>query len=147
MAIEWWHWAVLGLLLVLSELVVPSFVLVWFGAGALVVAGLVWIAPGVSMVAQILVLVAVSLVFLVLWFRVFKPNVFKTRVGLADSNIVGEVGLLTHPVAPFANGQVRFQRPLLGAEVWECMSDESIAVGERVRVLGVEGNLVKIGKA
>jgi signal peptidase I len=35
---EWWHWAVSGIVLILAELVVPAFVLVWFGLGALLVA-------------------------------------------------------------------------------------------------------------
>ncbi len=37
MQLEWWHWAVTGILLILSELAVPAFVLVWFGLGALLV--------------------------------------------------------------------------------------------------------------
>ena len=35
---EWWHWAVAGIVLILAELAVPAFVLVWFGLGALIVA-------------------------------------------------------------------------------------------------------------
>ena len=30
-SIEYWHWMVLGLLLVASEVFVPSFVMLWFG--------------------------------------------------------------------------------------------------------------------
>ena len=33
----WWHWVVLGIVLVLLELAVPTFFLVWFGVGAIVV--------------------------------------------------------------------------------------------------------------
>lgn len=33
----WWHWVVLGIVLTLLELAVPSFFLVWFGLGALIV--------------------------------------------------------------------------------------------------------------
>ena len=32
--ILWWHWIVLGIILVLMELVVPSFTIFWFGLGA-----------------------------------------------------------------------------------------------------------------
>ncbi len=34
----WWHWAVAGLVLILTELAIPAFVLIWFGLGALLVA-------------------------------------------------------------------------------------------------------------
>jgi membrane protein implicated in regulation of membrane protease activity len=80
-----------------------------------------------------------------LWFRIFKPGFHKTRIGMADANVVGEVGMLIHDVRPFSNGQVRFQKPILGADVWDCMADEPIKGGERVRVIKVEGSLVKVG--
>ena len=31
MELAWWHWAVGGIVLIVAELVVPSFVLIWFG--------------------------------------------------------------------------------------------------------------------
>ena len=95
MELAWWHWAVGGIVLIVAELVVPSFVLIWFGLGALAV----------------------------------------------------EVGMLVRDVAPFEKGEVRFQKPILGADVWECIADEAIRSGERVRVLEVEGSFLKIGRA
>jgi hypothetical protein len=47
----------------------------------------------------------------------------KTRIGMADSNIVGEVGMLIRDVEPFEARQVRFQKPLLGSEEWDCIAD------------------------
>ena len=38
MSLDWYHWAILGLILMVSELAVPAFVFVWFGIGALFVA-------------------------------------------------------------------------------------------------------------
>ena len=32
---EWWYWIVGGIVLVLAELAIPSFFIVWFGLGAL----------------------------------------------------------------------------------------------------------------
>jgi hypothetical protein len=47
-------------------------------------------------------------------------------------------------VEPFQKGSVRFQTPLIGSDVWECIADESIAAGTRVKVVSVEGSLLKI---
>ena len=38
MHLEWWHWVVGGIVLILAELAIPSFFIVWFGLGALLVA-------------------------------------------------------------------------------------------------------------
>ncbi len=70
----------------------------------------------------------------------------KTRIGMSDANVVGEVGMLVRDVAPFEKGEVRFQKPILGADVWGCIADEAIKSGERVRVLGVEGSFLKVGR-
>ena len=146
MAFEWWHWAVAGLVLILLELAVPAFVLIWFGLGALVLALFTALFPALSGTVQVGMWTLVSIAMVVLWFRIFKPGLHKTRIGTSDANVVGEVGLLAHDVAPFQKSSVRFQKPILGADTWDCISEETIHSGERVRVLEVEGSLMKVGK-
>lgn len=147
MQAEWWQWAIVGIALILSELAVPVFVLIWFGLGALLVALLVALFPAVGLTAQLGCWLALSLLLILLWFRIFRPGAHKTRIGMSDDYVVGEVGLLTYPVAPFEKGKLRFQKPILGSESWDCIADEAIAAGERVRVVGIEGSLIKVRRA
>ena len=119
---EWWHWTVLGIGLIIAELAVPAFFIVWFGLGALLVSLIVLVAPSLGLTAQLLTWTVASVAMVVIWFRIFKPGMHKTRVGMSDSNIVGEVGMLTRDVEPYQKGQVRFQKPLVGSEIWECIS-------------------------
>ena len=143
---EWWHWAVAGIALILAELAVPAFVLIWFGLGALLVALILALHADIALTAQLAIWLIASVVMVALWFRVFKPGQHKTRIGTADAEVIGEVGLLSRPVAPFEKGEVRFQKPLLGTDVWPCIADETIEAGQRVKVLAVEGSFLKIGK-
>ncbi|GLT23513.1 membrane protein [Zoogloea oryzae] len=148
MNLEWWHWIVLGIALVVAELAVPAFFIIWFGLGALVVGLAVLVLP-ISETAQVGLWVAASLAMVVLWFKVFKRGEYlqsRTRAGQSDGDSIGEIGLMSKAAEPFARGRVRFQKPLLGAEEWECMVDEPIAVGERVRVVAVEGSFLKVAK-
>ncbi|MEW5783458.1 MAG: NfeD family protein [Pseudomonadota bacterium] len=145
MELLWWHWAVGGIVLIVAELVVPSFVLIWFGAGALIVALAVALSD-LTLTAQLGLWLIVSLVLVAAWFKVFKPNMHKTRIGMADAGVIGEVGVLVHDVAPFRKGKVRFQKPILGDDLWTCIADEEIKSGERVRVVAVEGSLLKVGR-
>ena len=100
-----------------------------------------------SLTAQIGVWIVASVVMVVLWFRVFKPSRYKTLIGTAAGEVIGEIGLLVSAVAPFQRGKVRFQRPILGTEEWVCMAESAIAAGERVRVVSVEGSFIKVAKA
>ncbi|HTJ95863.1 MAG TPA: NfeD family protein [Rhodocyclaceae bacterium] len=147
MQIEWWYWVVAGVALMLCELAVPLFVFIWFGLSAVAVGILLALLPAFSLAVQLGLWLLLSILLIVYWFRIFKHGQHKTRVGMADSNIIGEVGLLTRPVAPFQKGEVRFQKPLLGSEVWTCISEEEIAAGERVRIVQVDGTLLTIAKA
>ena len=147
MTLEWWHWEIAGLALVLLELAVPAFFVIWFGFGAMLVGLVLLVAPALALSAQIGVWVLASVAMTVLWFRVFKRSQHKTLVGTAAGEVIGEIGLLVSAVAPFERGKVRFQRPVLGAEEWVCMAESAIVAGERVRVVSVEGSYVKVAKA
>ena len=142
---EWWHWIVGGIVLVLAELAIPSFFIVWFGLGALLV-GLLALAFDLSLTAQLATWTLASLAMVVLWFRVFKQSFVKTRAGTAAGEVIGEIGLLVSAVAPFERGKLRFQRPVLGSDEWACLADTAIAAGDRVKVVAVEGSFLKVSK-
>ncbi|MDR0477974.1 MAG: NfeD family protein [Desulfobulbaceae bacterium] len=144
---EWWHWIVGGIALVLLELAIPSFFVFWFGLGALFVGLLLLVAPGLPLAGQILVWAIASAIMTVLWFRVFSRFRNKTGIGTAEGDIIGEIGLLVADTAPFKRGKVRFQRPVLGAEEWPCTSDAAIAIGTRVKLVSVEGSFLKVAPA
>jgi len=147
MQLEWWTWIVGGIALILAELAIPSFFVIWFGLGALLVGLLALLLPGLSLTAQLAIWTAASLAMVFLWFRVFKPGFHKTRIGTSAGEAVGEIGLLVSAVAPFERGKVRFQRPVLGSDEWVCVADVSIAAGERVKVVAVEGSFLTVVKA
>jgi hypothetical protein len=147
MTIEWWYWAIGGIVLILLELAIPSFFIIWFGLGALLVAGVMLLAAELSLTTQLLLWIVASLAMVVLWFRVFSPRRHKTLVGTADGEVIGEVGLLLGAVAPYQRGKVRFQRPILGAEEWACMAESEIPAGERVKVVSIEGSYLKVVRA
>ena len=144
---EWWYWIVGGIILVMLELVVPSFFILWFGLGALLVGLLLLVAPGFPFAGQILLWAITSVAMTVLWFRVFRRIRNKTRIGTAEGDVIGEIGLLVANTAPFQRGKVRFQRPILGAEEWPCTSDAEIAHGTRVKLVSVEGSFIKVARA
>ena len=142
----WWHWVVLGIALMLLELAVPAFFVIWFGAGAIIV-GLVLLAvPALGFAWQIVIWSVSSVVLIWFWFKVFRPNMHKTRAGMSRGALVGEIGLVTRDIRPFEKGQIRFQKPILGDETWEALAEEEIRTGDRVRVTDVEGNTLKVAR-
>ena len=146
MELAGWHWIVLGFGLCLAELAIPMFFIVWFGLGALLVGVVLLVVPQLGFNGQILMWTVASATLTLLWFKVFRGIADKTRAGQAAAAL-GEIGVLVRAVEPFQRGEVRFQKPVMGAEVWPCLADEAFAAGERVRVVSVDGQLLKVGKA
>ena len=139
--LEPWHWLVLGFVLLIIEMFVPTFASLWFGGAAIIVAALAGLLP-ISVSMQIIIWLVLSAIFLLAWFKFIKPlSVDRTKAGLGGSVIIGETGMII--VAPQLEraGVVRFSVPIVGAAEWMCRtSGEQVAVGDRVIVTDIVGN-------
>jgi membrane protein implicated in regulation of membrane protease activity len=145
--LEFWHWLAFGLLLIIVELFVPSFTILWFGLGGLLVGGLLWLAPGVSLSWQLFVWAVVSGCLTGLWFTYFKKKMTdRTTAGVAREAITGEAGRVIRAPEENRHGRVRFATPLLGADEWSFVCDEPVAVGDRVHVKDISGNTLIVEK-
>jgi membrane protein implicated in regulation of membrane protease activity len=142
---QWWIWLVFGLGLIVLELMLPTFFILWFGIGAVLVSLIAYVAPGLQLDMQVLLWVVFSSITTVLWFKVFRKKTPDNR-WTADS-VIGEVGMLTASVSEFQKGRVRFQKPVLGNEEWTCVADTQILSGERVRITAIEGNTARVARA
>lgn len=139
--IEPWHWLVLGIILIISEMFIPTFATLWFGIAAVIVGGIVWLIPFPQPI-QILMWLILSIAMVVLWFKFVKPlAVDRTKSGLGGGIIIGEVGMIIVKPQQDRVGTVRFSVPIVGATEWMCRTlGEEVAVGQRVVVVDVKGN-------
>ncbi|MAK44189.1 MULTISPECIES: NfeD family protein [Spongiibacter] len=138
-SIEYWHWMVLGLLLVASEVFVPSFVMLWFGASAIAV-GLITAVVDLPFSVQVLIWAGLSAVDLFLWFKFVHPRMKdKSLSGMSREQVVGQEGMVTR-VGDHREGQVRFSIPVLGNDEWSYICREPLIVGDRVVVEDISGN-------
>ncbi len=137
-------WLAFGLILMISELFFAGFFVVWFGLGAVMVGAVMLLLPGLSLSVQMILWAFSSLAFVAAWFKFFKPHMGKNQVAITQEAFQGEVALVVREIKPFAKGLVQFQKPILGDDKWEAFADTDIASGERVKVVSVNGNLLKV---
>lgn len=141
----WWHWVAIGMLLMLAEILVPSFTIFWFGLAGLVVALLLWPLPDLALSWQLTVWALASIGFTVAWFRYFKPiMVDRTKAGISREAMIGETGQVIRVPQEGRRGMVRFSMPLLGADEWEFIATGEVATGDRVVVVDVSGNTLVV---
>jgi membrane protein implicated in regulation of membrane protease activity len=144
MEMLYWHWVILGVLLILFELVIPSFTAMWFGLAAVVVGGVLWLEPGLAGSYQVLIWAALSGILTFFWFRIFKPN--KGHHHALKEEVAGEMGLVATAASGDRPGIVRFSTPLLGEDEWSFRSEEALEVGQQVKVVDVENNILVVVK-
>ncbi|MBZ0253323.1 MAG: NfeD family protein [Candidatus Methylomirabilis sp.] len=143
---EPWMWVAAGIVLALAELAIPSFTIVWFGLGAILVGALAWLGAVESLKVQILLWAALSTALTVLWFRYLKPKT-KTLSGESKASVVGAAGVVKSAVNDdFHTGVVRFPVSVLGSDEWTFVADEALAPGDRAVVVDVVGEKLKVRK-
>ncbi len=147
MVLTYWHWLVLGLLLIILELFIPSFTIFWFGLGALVVGLSLVLIPGLPLTGQLLLFSFASALFTFLWFRYLKPLMGdRTKAGLSREAAVGETGQVIQVPVEGRRGIVRFTTPLLGTDEWPFICEHPVAVGDRVIVRDISGNTLLVDR-
>ena len=146
-AFEYWHWIVFGIALMLSEIFIGSFFIVWFGAAAIVVGLLLLPLPNMSETAQLILWAISSASFALAWFKLIKPlNIDKTKAGLSKEALLGEVGQVLQVPSGDKRGKVRFPAPVLGSDEWLIISHEAVSIGDRVSVVDLSGNALIVKK-
>lgn len=132
----WWHWLVIGLILVALEMAASGgFYVIFFGIAALAIAGLHvldWAGPVWVQLVLFSSISVVSLLFfrgpLLRWMKLDGP-------GRDVDSLVGDIALPLEDIPAGAVGRAE----LRGA-VWSARNQDTatIARGERCKVVGVD---------
>ena len=139
-----WVWGALGLLLLGLEIATGTFYVVWFGVAALIVAVALLISPNISQAAQIIIFAVLSLGSLTVWKRYYKKTETHSKVGQAQGEEIGRVGMVTVSTSNTATGKINFVQGVMGSREWVAVSNEAIEAGEEAAVVAVEGNILRI---
>ena len=82
-----------------------------------------------------------------MWFRYFKPKGDRTHAGTSKDGIVGESGIIIRGTEDsYGRGTVRFRISILGADEWSCYAEKVLKIGDSVRVVDIEGQILKVVK-
>ncbi len=143
----YWHWLIFGAILIISEIVIPSFTIFWFGLAGVLVAAILWMIPAMPLAWQLLIWALASIFFAVFWFRYMKPRMTdNTKAGIAREAVIGESGLVISTPLEGKRGIVRFATPLFGTDEWMFICTGDVAAGDRVFVTDISGNTLIVQK-
>ncbi len=137
MAIQWWHWFVFGLFLVLVELAAAGgFYIIFFGIGAILVGLLASVNAAGSIAVQILLFSVFSVVSLLLFRSRLVKRLQQDPQAPQVDQLVGEIGVVTEELAPGGVGKVELRGATWSART---SSGSLLTRGTRCRVTSVDG--------
>jgi membrane protein implicated in regulation of membrane protease activity len=134
-------WTLIGILLIVSELVLPGVIAVFFGVAALLIALMLFFSIPLSVPGQILLFGVLGAALLLIARRRLKPW-FQGDVE------TGGVGSEVLPVGTRALAQSDFVRGvgvvMLNGVRWNAESDEPIRAGDPVWLIGRRGLVLEV---
>jgi len=130
-------WFIAGLLMIGAEFLIPGFVIFFFGIGAIILAGLTWLIPGLrnNYILQLIIWLAssgFSLAFLRKYFgKIFRG---KEQKDSGEDEFVFKTAEVIEPIRKNKPGRVNFE-----GTTWKAISfDENIKAGDIVQILKKE---------
>jgi len=129
-------WFILGLILLLAELVLPGFVIFFFGVGAWITA-LVCLFSNPGFNLQALIFAVTSVIALVIFRRMIQNKFIYNkddRSGEVEDEFTGKEAVAVADFGADRTGKVEFK-----GTSWKAESKEEIVAGQRVIILEKEG--------
>lgn len=130
--LNYMHWLVLGLALVIIELFVWSVFLLWIGASAITVSVIYYLFPDVSIVLQTLTFVLISISTTFLAKKYFPVKTVDDQLHDKAKLHIGK----EYRVASVENGIAKIQ---IGESLWFAKGSDLI-IGQKVKILDVESS-------
>ena len=135
MELHAWHWVVLGAILAIGEVFIPSAILIWCGAAALVLGLALWMLPQIGwewqLAAYIVLAPAAVTIGLAQRRRSAKPDL-RPEVNLGTARFVGQRAILDGPIVA-GRGSAK-----LGDTVWP-VTGPDLPAGTTLTVTGTDG--------
>jgi len=136
-------WLLVGVLLFILELMLPGFVLFFFGVGAWITAITSWLWP-IELSGQLAIFTASSLLSLLVLRSFIRKTFFGGRTDSGGDNPLareGEIAEVLVTIEPPAEGKIRYS-----GSSWRATAGERIEAGEMAAIVRQEGLIMRVRK-
>ena len=137
----WWHWIVLGILLLIAEMSTGTFFMLGLGVAAIMV-GVLDSLFQTSFTVELSIWMILSLLAIAAWFKWFKADPI-TESGQSNYRL-DTLGTVQEDIQPHSRGKVKFDTPVLGNTVWHATAKIDIEKNTRVQIVHINGQLIEV---
>ncbi len=138
--IEFWHWLIAAVVMIIIEMVLPAAYFLWMGISAFVVGLLLYAIPGIPTLIQVITFGVLSVVSLYMYKRHQKMNPEEKdepRLNRRGEQYIGRSFTLEEAIV---NGVGKVK---VDDSIWKVKGTDMPA-GMKVRVMSVEGTVFNV---
>jgi len=138
--IVYWHWLIIAVALIILEILIPGAYFLWMGISAVVVGGAMFVFPQMPILVQILIYAVLSVITVVMYKSYRKKNPLVTdepALNRRGEQYIGRTFTLEEPIV---NGEGKIK---VDDSTWK-ISGTDMVVGASVRVIAIEGSILKV---
>jgi len=135
-------WLAAGIIIMAFEIVMPGFIIFWFGAGGVLTALFVFIGvlPADGAEIQWIFFFLSSLLMLAVWQFYFSKRYKGNATDISrDATLVNLRGKVVDTIIPGMPGRVKLYTPYHGIKIWSAEASESIEKDEEIIVNEADG--------
>lgn len=139
-SLQYWHWLVLAVLLLIAETLLPGSFMLWFGVGAAAVGLLLLVVPGLAWEVQLVVFALVAVAAVVGWRQYKARHPETTSHPTLNQRGQSYIGRRLTLIEPIVNGYGKLK---MDDSIWK-VSGPDLPAGTTVKVIGVDGTMLLV---
>jgi len=143
MTLVYWHWFVFGMILMLCELIIPSFTIFWFGLAAINIGLILALGFEIPLLFQLGSWSISAVIFSGIWIKLSQRI---TPGSNFQAEMLSQTALVIAAEVPGkVSGKLRFSVSIAGTDEWLfTTADKHVKVGDVVRVIETHETLLVV---
>jgi len=140
LVLDFWHWWIFAVALIILEILAPSFFALWLAIAAFVTGLALFLMPELQWQTQIFMFAVLSVISIIAWRRYYIKNPIETDQPMLNRRGEQYVGRVITLKMPIEDGQGKVQ---IDDSTWKIEGDDC-ATGTKIKIVGVDNVVFQV---
>jgi len=140
LVLDFWHWWIVAVALVIIEILAPSFFALWMAIAAFLTGAVLLIMPELAWEYQVMMFAVLSVVSIIVWVNYYKKNPIETDQPMLNRRGEQYIGRVITLKMPIEDGQGKVQ---IDDSTWK-IEGEDCATGTKIKIVGVDNVVFQV---
>lgn len=138
--VDFWHWWILGVVLVIVEILAPSFFALWMGIAAFMTGMLLLLMPDMAWQYQLFVFAVLSVLSIVVWHQYYFKRPIESDEPYLNRRGAQYIGRIVTLKTPIVDGVGKIN---LDDTTWK-VNGPDCETGTKVVITGLDNVIFKV---